>query len=371
MGTRGRVGERGKELMLTIISAVIRRATERKRWIAFTVPMLAFFVAGHAYASYELGEFDVSDRYHSCSWTDNGNGTSTLRVSIDFKPSAGRTLGQVFLSRGILVYAYDGNGRMLESSDVAQAVFMGSVRHSIVSPGRGYVMYNGYIVGSGLNPPDYSEWGVTRAFTARVTVIVDNAKIEHWPALSIRAGNYASKLAPGAIPGSHYGYDVAESKGAAYLARYGGSGSCNLVNPITPPEPPRSVAIDVTAPNWDLGELPRGEGKKSFSSIDDALCFKYSGSAVNGKRFVIDASSAAGTINGRYRLTNGTDTIAYTVELSNGAVNIPLPNTGGMTVSLDSTGRSCWMPTFTTDVPADAKAGQYHDVLTFTVVTKT
>lgn len=333
--------------------------------------MLAFFVAGHVYASYELGEFDVSDRYHSCSWTDNGNGTSTLRVSIDFKPSAGRTLGQVFLSRGILVYAYDRNGGMLESSDVAQAVFMGSVRHSIVSPGRGYVMYNGYIVGSGLNPPDYSEWGVTRAFTARVTVIVDNAKIEHWPALSIRAGNYASKLAPGAIPGSHYGYDVAESKGAAYLARYGGSGSCNLVNPITPPEPPRSVAIDVTAPNWDLGELPRGEGKKSFSSIDDALCFKYSGSAVNGKRFVIDASSAAGTINGRYRLKNGTDTIAYTVELSNGAVNIPLPNTGGMTVSLDSTGRSCWMPTFTTDVPADAKAGQYHDVLTFTVVTKT
>lgn len=357
--------------MLTIISAVIRRATESKRWIAFTVPMLAFFVADHAYASYEFAELDVSDRYHSCSWTDNGNGTSTLRVSIDFKPSEGRTLGQPFLSRGILVYAYDRYGRMLESSDVAQAVLMGSVRHSIVSPGRGYVMYNGYIVGSGLNPPPYSEWGVTRAFTARVTVIVDNAKIEHWPALSIRAGNYASKLAPGINPGSHVGYDIGEIKGAAYLARYGGSGSCNLVNPITPPEPPRSVAIDVTAPNWDLGELPRGEGKKSFSNIDDSLCFRYSGSAVNGKRFVIDATSAAGTINGRYRLKNGTDTIPYTVELSNGAVNIPLPNTRGMTVPLDSGGRSCWMPTFTTNVPADAKVGQYHDVLTFTVVTKT
>ncbi|MBU9675396.1 hypothetical protein KTF37_00890 [Burkholderia multivorans] len=358
--------------MLTIISAVIRRATERKRWIAFAVPMLACFVADHAYASYELAELDISDRYHSCSWTDNGNGTSTLRVSIDYKPSEGRTLGQPFLSRGILVYAYDRNGRMLESSDIAEAVYMGGNRQTIVSPGRhGYVMYNGYIVGSGLNPPDYTWWGVTRAFTAQVTVIVDNARIEHWPALSIRAGNYASKLAPGPIPGRHYGFDVAEIKGAAYLARYGGSGSCNLVNPITPPEPPRSVAIDVTAPNWDLGELPRGEGKKSFSSIDDALCFKYSGSAVHGKRFVIDATSAAGTVNGRYRLKNGTDTIPYTVELSNGAVNIPLPNTGSMTVPLDSTGRSCWMPTFTTDVPADAKAGQYHDVLTFTVVTKT
>lgn len=355
--------------MLTIIAAVIRCATESKRWIAFAVPMLACFVADHAYARYDLVEFDVSDRYHSCSWTDNGNGTSTLGVSIDFKPTEGRTSGQAFLSRGVLVYAYDKNGRMLESSDAAQAVFMGSVRHSLATPGRGYVMYNGYIVGSGLNPPPYADWGVTKAFTARVTVIVDNAKIEHWPALSIRAGNYAS--ARNIDPGSYSGYDIAEIKGAAYLARYGGSGSCNLVNPIAPPEPPRSVAIDVTAPNWDLGELTRGEGKKSFSNIDDALCFRYSGSAVSGKRFVIDATSAAGTINGRYRLKNGTDTIPYTVELSNGAVNIPLPNTGGMTVPLDSGGRSCWMPTFTTNVPADAKVGQYQDVLTFTVVTKT
>ncbi|KGB91437.1 hypothetical protein DM81_141 [Burkholderia multivorans] len=355
--------------MLTIISAVIRRATKRKRWIAFTIPMLAFSVADHAYAKYELVEFDVSDRYHSCSWTDNGNGTSTLGVSIDFKPSEGRTWGQAFLSRGILIYTYDKNGRMLESSDAAQAVFMSSIRHSIVYSGRGYVMYSGYLVGSGLNPPDDSQWGITRAFTARVTVIVDNAKVNDWPALSIRAGNHASSA--GMNPGSYAGYHVAEIKGAAYLARYGGSGSCNLVNPITPPEPPRSVAIDVTAPNWDLGELPRGEGKKSFSSIDDALCFKYSGSAVNGKRFVIDASSAAGTVNGRYRLKNGTATIPYTVELAGGAGNIPLPNTGGMTVPLDSSGQSCWMPTFTTDVPADAKVGQYHDVLTFTVVTKT
>ncbi|MBU9375605.1 hypothetical protein KTE28_14865 [Burkholderia multivorans] len=358
--------------MLSIISAVIRRATESKRWIAFTVPMLACFVADHAYATgFWLAELDISDRYHSCSWTDNGDGTSSLRVSIDYKPSEGRTLGQPFLSRGILVYAYDKNGRMFQSSDIARAVYMGGNRQTIVAPGRGYVMYNGYKIGDGLNPPAYTWWGVTRAFTAQVTVIVDNAKIEHWPALSIQAGNYASKLAEGVNPGSYFGYDIAEIKGAAYLARYGGSGSCKLVNPITPPEPPPPVAIDVTAPNWDLGELPRGEGKKSFSNIDDALCFRYPGSAVNGKRFVIDATSAAGTINGRYRLKNGTDTIPYTVELSNGAVNIPLPNTSGMTVPLDSGGRSCWMPTFTTNVPADAKVGQYHDVLTFTVVTKT
>ncbi|WP_254220208.1 hypothetical protein [Burkholderia multivorans] len=358
--------------MLTIISAVIRRATERMRWIAFTFPMLAFFVVDHAYAKYELVEYDVSDRYHSCSWTDNGNGTSTLRVSIDFKATEGRTWGQAFLSRGIMVYAYDKNGTMLQSSDVAQAVFMGNIRHSIAYSGMGYVMYNGYIVGSGTNPPSYSEWGITRAFTAPVRVIVDNAKVEDWPALSIRAGNYTAPADPGYLPGTGMtGYDVAEIKGAAYIARYGGPGSCNVVNPTTPPEPPRPVAIDVTAPDWDLGELPRGEAKKSFSNIEDALCFKYSGSAVNGKRFVIDATSAAGTLNGRYRLKNGTDTIPYALELSNGAVNVPLPNTGGMTVPLDSSGLSCWMPTFTTNVPADAKVGQYHDVLTFTVVTKT
>ncbi|MBU9557076.1 hypothetical protein [Burkholderia multivorans] len=360
--------------MLSIISAVIRRATESRRWIAFTVPMLACFVADHAYAratGFWLAELDISDRYHSCSWTDNGDGTSSVRVSIDYKPSEGRTLGQPFLSRGILVYAYDKNGGMFQSSDIARAVYMGGNRHTIVGPGRGYIIYNGYQIGDGLNPPAYTWWGVTRAFTAQVTVIVDNAKIEDWPALSIRAANYPSKLAEGLLPGSYFGYDVAEIKGAAYITRYGGSGNCPVVNPVTPPEPPRSVAINVTAPNWDLGELPRGEGKKSFSGIDDALCFKYSASAVNGKRFVIDASSAAGTVNGRYRLKNGAATIPYTVELAGGAGNIPLPNTGSMTVPLDSSGQSCWMPTFTTNVPADAKAGQYHDVLTFTVVTKT
>ena len=129
----------------------------------------------------------------------------------------------------------------------------------------------------------------------------------------------------------------------------------------------------MAAPDWDLGELPEGNGEKIFPSSSDQLCFTYSGTAVSGKQFVINAGSANGVVNNRYRLKNlkdATQLIPYSLTLDSGTSNVSLPNASNKALPLNSSGRTCFVPTFKTTVDPTVKSGNYSDVLTFTVVTK-
>ncbi|PQP16281.1 hypothetical protein C5615_20045 [Burkholderia cepacia] len=228
---------------------------------------------------------------------------------------------------------------------------MNSELHSSYYSGIAYVMY----YGSSFNGK--KKWLFKTEATADVEVVLDNKYFRDWPAVSIRAGNYTSRD------------DVGEITGAAYVGP-GTNGTCQVVDPVKPPPPP--ISINVTAPNWNLGELPRGDGEKSFTNSTDRLCFAYSGAAVNGRKFVINASSANGVVNNRYLLKNLTDasqTVPYSLRLS-GTNTVSLPNAGNTAISFDATGTTCFVPTFKTSVDRLVKDGNYNDVLTFTVVTK-
>lgn len=169
----------------------------------------------------------------------------------------------------------------------------------------------------------------------------------------------------------HWGADQAEAKGGAYIALRS-SGGCKVLDPEKPP-PPLSVDLNVTAPDWNLGELPRGEGEKTFTTSTDQLCFAYTGADVHGKSFVINASNANGTAGNRYRLKNLSDSsqlVPYSVTLDSGAAKVTLPNAANTGLSLDGSGRTCFVPTFKTLVDAKLKEGDYSDVLQFSVVTK-
>ncbi|RQR52311.1 hypothetical protein DIE18_32290 [Burkholderia sp. Bp9125] len=95
--------------------------------------------------------------------------------------------------------------------------------------------------------------------------------------------------------------------------------------------------------------------------------------AVDGKKFIVNASSANGIVGNRYRLKNVNDAsqlVPYSVMLNSGTSTVSLPNATNTTLSFASAGRTCFVPTFKTTVDPNVTEGDYSDVLTFTVVTK-
>ncbi|WP_157838055.1 hypothetical protein [Pseudomonas sp. PH1b] len=332
-------------------------AMRRKRR-CWTVPaslLLAYLTLGADEASaWVLKYSNLSNGYSSCSFKDNGNGTSTLQLTIDYKSSSGHTDGSSFNSRGILIYTYDANGKLKTSSSSAKNLSINGVKYSNTFAGEGYVMYYG----------SASPWKTTSAFTAAVEFQVDNSSIAAWPAVGIRAGNFTG------------GNDVGESTGLAYLSSTTKGGACRvLTNPDLPP-PPVDTTITMTAPDWDLGELLRGEETlKTFSATNQQLCFTYDGSKfITYQKFIINASNENGlSANGRYQLKHLEDssqTVPYTLSLNSGSTLVPLPNTQNALLSLSSDGRMCFVPTFRALAQKWAKGGAYSDVLTFTIVAK-
>ncbi|RQS09811.1 hypothetical protein DIE07_15280 [Burkholderia sp. Bp9002] len=119
--------------------------------------------------------------------------------------------------------------------------------------------------------------------------------------------------------------------------------------------------------------MPRGNGVKTFSNNAEQLCFTYLGPDVSSSTFVINAGSANGVVNHRYRLRNLNDAsqfVPYTVTLDSGSSKLILPNLNNSALSLDNSGKTCFVPTFNTTVDSLVDDGDYDDVLTFTVVTK-
>lgn len=289
---------------------------------------------------------DVVDGYRNCVWEGN-----KVTFEVGFKKPIEIGNGKSFNSRELLIYAYDRNGVPVQNTRllINQVALNGSLNGG-TDDGNGYTAYYG----------TKGNWRYTVPFTAQFTFIIASDKVLDWPAISVRAGNM------------FHDTDVVDVSGAAYIVRDKSRGSCEVVDPQRPP-PPNPVTIHITAPDWNLGELPYGDGVKTFTSSAEQLCFDYSAAEVNGKKFVIDAGNANGIVGNRYRMINSADptqAALYSIELNGGTSLFSLPNSRNEAVTFNSGGRTCFVPTFRTSVGAHLKQGDYHDVLTFTVVTK-
>ncbi|WP_157687419.1 hypothetical protein [Burkholderia lata] len=305
----------------------------------------------------------VIDSYGSCSWKNNGDGTSTIDLTINFKAAVGGKGGNLgtgeFYSRGILVYTYSAGGKMNPSEAAAKVVEMNGVKATSTWPGSDYVMYfkapaDGYI----------PEWHNTKAHSAKVTIVINNSVITDYPGVAVRAGNFTSHT------------DVGESTGGAYLSSMGPVSTCEVVNPeVPPPPPPAAIQINMAVPDWNLGELPPGDDTKELVGLANQLCFTYSGDDDYGKsyrNFVINATSENSVGGTRYLLKSAgkTRSIPYDLTLDSGSAKFQLPNMAGDDVRLDKGNRTCFTPTFRTSVGIGTEPGEYSDVLSFTIVTK-
>ncbi|WP_157661021.1 hypothetical protein [Burkholderia ubonensis] len=320
-----------------------------------TVLMLCVLsIIGKVNAFPPLITTDLSNGYSACSWIDNGNGTSTINLKISYKPTLGYIANSFFYSRSILVYPYDQYGQFDISSNAVESVWMNGDKNSkkFVNDRWNLVTY-------------YSTrgaWMTERAFVADVEVLIKNSEVAAWPAIAVRAAN-----------STHYG-KVMEISGAAYIARDGRNGNCMVVKAPETSAPPLPIQFKVSAPDWNLGELPQGDATKTFTNSAEQLCFTYTGKAVGGKLFVINAGSANGVSGNRYRLKHvedPTQTVPYKVTLDSGTAKLSLPNGSNTALALNSSGKTCFAPTFETSVGGRVKDGDYVDTLTFTVVTKT
>lgn len=306
---------------------------------------------GSGQAGLTLKTADVVSGYSNCSMVDNGDGTSTAAVTIYYnETNAYRLGGKIFWSRGILFYSYDRHGQAHNIQ--ARQVLLGGIDSYSFFTGSNYLMY--------YNRNVVDPWLVQQQMTTQASVIFPNSLLDEWAAVTIRAGNYTD------------GTDVGEITGGAYISGGDETGSCKvIVDPSHPPPP--NISITVNAPDWDLGELKRGEQSIPFSASKDQLCLNYSDGDVASKQFIITASSQNGEVNNQYRLKNqdeGTQIIPYQLALDSGSWQLTLPNSANKSLPLEGWGKTCFMPTFTTFAPKNIKKGDYSDVLTFNIVSK-
>ncbi|MDF9755638.1 hypothetical protein [Pseudomonas hunanensis] len=305
--------------------------------------------------AYDLILSDLSYGYSGCYYTDNGNGTSDVEVTISWKDIEGHTGNREFYGRGVLLHTYDANGKLTPSSAIASKVTLNGKKHISTFNGNGYTLYFGVGTESWKNP---------NPITATIVATLDNDKIKQWPAVGIRAGNYTS------------GNDVGESLGLAYIAPSNKNGTCHILTDPELPPPPIDVVIDMKAPDWDLGELKRGEEtEKAMTDMNSQLCFTYNGgSYVIFQKYIISASNTNGeSAAGEYllrRASGGNSTIPYKLILEDGTSTVTLPNHNNTVFSLNKSGKTCFTPTFRTFAEKKTKGGVYHDILTFNIIAK-
>lgn len=319
------------------------------RWAGLALlSIYGLFDSERAYA-YIIKYEDISNSYSNCHYKVNSTYT-TVSTTIDFKKAYASSAK--YVSRGILLYNYDKYGNALNTASVdLYDVKINGKSASLRYGGQNYVIYAGFKV------PD-------EAFVANVVVDIANRYLSEWPAMSIRAGAYTN------------GDDVGEVKGGAYITfdrnGTGGSGVCRVI--VDPGIPPAlDISITVSAPDWNLGELPQGTSDTQLSRTDQQLCFSYDAGDFQEK-YIIGASNANGVVNNRYQLrhlSNISQVVPYSLMLDSGGTRIQLPN-NNTAIPLDRSGRTCFVPTFRTEVGNTVKEGEgdYSDVLTFTVTAK-
>lgn len=329
------------------------------KYVRYSLAVSLALCSGQAASAQTVWESRITTGYGNCTYSETDT-EAVFSVVIKFGNAKTGLLNAIFSSRGVALYTYDGNGVLQSSGDIVSGLTLGAQASNRV---RVSDAFNKYTVYYGANAG--APWNVTNPIDATAKITILKSKLGSWPAVSVRAVTVAGIV------------DVLDSFGMAYIGPSTSGGNCTVLsNPEAPP-PAVNPKVTMSAPDWDLGELPRGEiTELTLAAIKDQLCFTYEGStAVTNQKYLINATNINGlSSDSRYllkSLEDSSQTVPYTLTLANSTDSVLLPNIQNRLFSLDAGGKTCFTPTFKAEPDKAIKGGAYSDILTFTVVAKT
>lgn len=257
-------------------------------------------------------------------------------------------------SRAFVIYQYNNAGKPINDYIRPNDIRMNGVAPIVYYPGEWHNTF-GYLTISGENDP--ASWRNFAPNTASVTINVkraDVAMIGVWPA------------------NHFYLLTVLDYRGVLFFSPSLATSSCQWED--WPNSPREIVNITMNAPDWTLGEIGSGKQQKVLTNSADRLCINYLSTESKGKDFIINATNANGKVNNRFVLKHSlkpTISLPYTLTLDDTGKKLLLPNSNNSSVKFDSSGnQTCFTPTFDLYGSDNQEPGDYSDVITYEIVTK-
>ncbi|MFC0226302.1 hypothetical protein [Serratia aquatilis] len=298
----------------------------------------------------------VASGISNCSITKTGSDSWKVALSLNWLAIAGTPPVASFeqrTGRGFLIFQYDSNGKAIKAYFPAADITMNGYTPTGYNEGN-FSSVNGYLTYGFSNS---AGWNNYEPHSASVV-----ANIKH-----------ADVAIVAMIPANVYKYGmVYDQAGAVYFAAAQATSACQLMD--NPNAPPVMVNLTMNAPDWNLGEIATGKQKKVLTNTADRLCISYLSTESSGKDFIVNATNANGIVNNRFVLKhslNATSVLPYTLTLDNMGKQILLPNINNSTIRFDGSGnQTCFTPTFDLYGSDDQELGDYTDVITYEIVTK-
>ncbi|CNB98672.1 Uncharacterised protein [Yersinia intermedia] len=318
---------------------------------------LLLFSAGSAYgADFPNRPDKVVSDISNCAVTNIGTNTWKATFSVNWLEMPEKSPGGVDFGRrtgrGVLTYLYDSKGNAINayipSTDITMNNHPPAGTAGTFTKGKGYLSYG---------QSDSNVWGNYGAHSANFVV---NVK---------RTGVTIMAIYPADVYGFGMIYDQA---GAVYFTVSPTTSTCQfMTNPDTPPV---IVNLTMNAPDWNLGEIATGQQQKVMTNNADRLCISYLSTESAGKDFVVNATNANGIENNRFILKHSLEpanTLPYTLTLDSMGKRILLPNTDNSSIRFEDSGnQTCFTPTFDLYGSDNQEIGDYTDVITYEIVTK-
>lgn len=255
--------------------------------------------------------------------------------------------------RGFLIFQYDSSGKAIKTFLPATDISMNGYSPAGNNTG-GFTSGNGYLTYGRFAS---NGWTSVDPYSANLV-------------FEVKSANTAIVAM---YPTNVYNSGIAlDQAGAVYFSNSQATSHCQMMaNPNTPPV---IVNLTMNAPDWNLGEIATGKQQKVLTSSADRLCISYLSTESKGKDFIVNATSANGIVNNRFALKHSlkpSNNLPYTLTLDSAGSQLLLPNIKNSTLKFDSSGNeTCFTPTFDLYGSDSQELGDYTDVITYEIVTK-
>ena len=290
----------------------------------------------------------------NCTTTKTAGNTWQASFTVNWRAMPPGSFGPR-LSRAFVIYQYNSSGNPIADYIRPVNISMNGDKPVTYAAGE---LNNGYgyltTSASGSTP---ASWQNYEPNSATVTINVKHADVAM---IAVSPSNDYERFV------------IRDSSGSIFFSPSLATSSCQWKD--FPDSPQEIVNITMNAPNWTLGEIDIGKQQKVLTNSADRLCISYLSTESKGKDFIVNATNANGMVNNRFVLKHDlkpTNTLPYTLTLDSGGKQLLLPNSNNSTVKFDSSAnQTCFTPTFDLYGSDNQEPGDYSDVITYEIVTK-